>query len=145
MNFMNTLAFFLIEWISNTRSQHINLCFWISDARSQHISLLPVFKMNCLPYICGMSLRDRVPAVVILNGYVKSQLQSKRLRWLGHIFRMSIHRLPNKLLFGEAKGLRLSGRPRSSFNDVALRDCQHCLLVGLTVMHKTGSSGETST
>jgi len=35
-------------------------------------------------------------------------------------------RLPKKLLFGEVKGLRPPGRPRSSFNDVALRDCQNC-------------------
>ena len=34
--------------------------------------------------------------------------------------------LPNKLLFAEAKGLWPPGRPRSSFNDVALRVCQHC-------------------
>ena len=35
-------------------------------------------------------------------------------------------RLPKKLLFGEVKGLRPPDRPRSSFNDVALRDCQNC-------------------
>ena len=29
-------------------------------------------------------------------------------------------------LFGEVKGLRPPGRPRSSFNDVALRDCPNC-------------------
>jgi len=34
--------------------------------------------------------------------------------------------LPKKLLFGEVKGLRPPGRPRSSFNDVALCDCQNC-------------------
>ena len=35
-------------------------------------------------------------------------------------------RLPKKRLFGEVKGLRPPGRPRSSFNDVTLRDCQNC-------------------
>ena len=29
-------------------------------------------------------------------------------------------------MFGEVKGLRPPGCPRSSFNDVALRDCQGC-------------------
>jgi len=80
--------------------------------------------------ICGISLRDHVPNVVILNRCntlsVESQLQGKRLRWLGHVCRMLNDRLPKKLLFGEVKGLRPPGRPRSSFNDVALRDCQHC-------------------
>ena len=28
-------------------------------------------------------------------------------------------------MFGRVKGPRSPGRPRSSFNDVALRDCQH--------------------
>jgi len=46
--------------------------------------------------------------------------------WLGLFFRMPDDRLPKKLLFDEVKGLRPPGRPRSSFNDVALRDCQHC-------------------
>ena len=94
----------------------------------QHISLLAVFQMNCLRCICGISLRDHVPNVDILNRCntlsVESQLQGKRLRWLGHVFRMPNDRLPKKLLFGQVKGLRPPGRPRSSFNDVALHDCQ---------------------
>jgi hypothetical protein len=56
---------------------------------------------------------------------VECQLQSKRFRWLGHVFRMPNDRLPKKLLFGEVKRLRPPGRPRSSFNDVALHDCQN--------------------
>jgi len=57
---------------------------------------------------------------------VESQLQGKRLRWLGHVFRMPNDRLPKKLLFGEVTGLRPPGRHRSSFNDVALHDYQNC-------------------
>ena len=94
----------------------------------QHISPLAVFQMNCLRRICGISLRDHVPNVDILNRCntlsVESQLQGKRLRWLGHVFRVPNDRLPKKLLFGQVKGLRPPGRPRSSFNDVALQDCQ---------------------
>ena len=59
---------------------------------------------------------------------MESQLQSKRLRWLGHVLRMPNDRLPKKLLFGEFKGLRPPGLSRSSFNDGALRDCQHCCI-----------------
>ena len=33
-------------------------------------------------------------------------------------------RLPKKLLFGQVKGLRPPGRPRSGFDDVVLHDCQ---------------------
>ncbi len=97
----------------------------------QHISPLAVFQMNCLRRICGISLRDHVPNVVILNRCntlsVESQ-QGKRLRWLGHVFRMPNDRLPKKLLFGEVK-----------VNDVALRDCQNCRV---SRMHKTGCSGD---
>ena len=56
----------------------------------------------------------------------ESQLQIQRLRWLGHVFRMSTDRMPKKLLFGQVKGQHLRGCPRSSFNDVVLRDCQQC-------------------
>ncbi len=98
----------------------------------QHTSPLAVFQMNCLQRICGISPRDHVPNVVILNRCntlsVESQLQGKRPRWLGHVFRMPYDRLPKKLLLGENKGFRLPGRPRSSFNDVALRDCQNCYI-----------------
>ena len=92
-------------------------------AVKQHISPLAVFQMNCLRRICGISLRDHVRNDVIS---VESQLQGKRLRWLGHVFRMPNERLPKKLFFGEVQGLRPPGRPRSSFNNVVLRDCQDC-------------------
>ncbi len=57
----------------------------------QHISHLAVFQKNWLQRICGISLRDHVPNVDILNRCntlsVECQLQGKRLRWLGHVFR----------------------------------------------------------
>ena len=58
----------------------------------QHISPLAIFQMNCLRCICGISLCNHVPKVDILNRCntlpVESQLQGKRLRWLGDVFRM---------------------------------------------------------
>ena len=76
---------------------------------------------------CGMTLHVYVPNVDILNRCktlsVEFQLQGKRLRWLGHSFRMPNDRLPKKLLFGEVKGLCPPGRPKSSVIDVALHDC----------------------
>ena len=79
----------------------------------------------------NISLRDHVPNVDISNrcntSSVESQLRSKRLRWLGHSFRMPNDRVP-KLLFGRVKGSRPSGRPRLSFNDVASSDCHECCI-----------------
>ena len=98
----------------------------------KNITPLAVFQMNCacLQHICGISLRDRVPNVDLLNrcntSSVESQLRSKRLRWLGHTFRMPNDRLPEKLLFGQVKGTRTSGRPRLIYNDVASSDCHEC-------------------
>ena len=96
----------------------------------KNITPLAVFQMNCLRRICGISLRDHVPNNDILNrcntSSVESQLQGKRLRWLGHTFRMPNDRLPKKLLFGQVKGTRPSGRPRLSYNDVASSDCHEC-------------------
>ena len=91
---------------------------------------MAIFQMNCLQSICGISLRNHVPNVAMLNRCnafcVESQLQGKRLRWLGHVFKMPNNILPKQLLFAEVKGLRSPGCPRSSFNDVALRECQNC-------------------
>ena len=81
----------------------------------KHISPWAVFQMNCLRRICGISLRDHGPNVDVLtrcNTFsVESQLQSKRLRWLGHMFRMPDDRLLHKLLFGQVKGRRPPGLP----------------------------------
>ena len=71
-----------------------------------HAGLDAVFRMNCLRRICGISLRDHVPKGILNRCNtlsVQSQLQSKRLRWLGYIFRMSNDTLPKKLLFGQVK------------------------------------------
>ncbi len=50
----------------------------------QHISPLAVLQMNCLQRICGKC--GHVEQVQTLS--VESQLQGKRLRWLGHVFGM---------------------------------------------------------
>ena len=74
----------------------------------QYINPLAVFQMNCLQRICCISLLDHVPNLDILNRcntfFAEPQLQSKRLRWLGHIFKMPNDRLPNMLLFVNSGG-----------------------------------------
>ena len=81
------------------------LALWLND-----------FQMNCLRRICGISLLDQVPNVEILTRCntlsVKSQLQSKRVGWLGYLFMMPDDRLPKKMLFGQVKGHRLPLLPQ---------------------------------
>ena len=64
--------------------------------------------MNYLQRICDISLRDHVPNVDSLNRYntlsVESEVQGKRLTWLGHVFRMPNNRMPT--LFGSVKEMR---------------------------------------
>ena len=58
--------------------------------------------------------------------FVDFPLQGKRLRWLGHVFRMPNNRLPEKLCLVKSGGIAYL---KSSFNDSALCDC-HSLGLG---------------
>ncbi|KAL4714206.1 hypothetical protein ACJJTC_002843 [Scirpophaga incertulas] len=50
-------------------------------------------------------------------------LKQRRLRWLGHVYRMESSRLPRRILLGEvAKAKRNVGRPLLRFKDCAKRD-----------------------
>ncbi len=82
--------------------------------------------MHCLRRICGILLLDHITNSVMLKRresfHVESQLRSKRLRWFGHICRMSDIRLPKVLLHGQLVGQKCRGRPRTVWNDVVLFD-----------------------
>ena len=113
----------------------------------QHINPLAVFQMNCLRRVCGISLRNHVQNVVILNRCntlsVESQLRGKRLRWLGHDFRMPNDRLPKKFCMVKSRGfahLAALGLVSMMLHYVIVKTV---VLVGLIGMHKTGCSGET--
>ena len=50
-------------------------------------------------------------------------LSERRLRWLGHVSRMSDGRIPKDILYGElAEGTRARGRPMLRFRDACKRD-----------------------
>ena len=50
-------------------------------------------------------------------------LRKRRLRWLGHVFRMDDSRIPKDLQYSQlATGLRKRGRPLLRFKDVCKRD-----------------------
>ena len=44
--------------------------------------------------------------------YIDKEIQHRRLKWLGHVGRMSDTRLPKQLLFSQTSGHRSVGRPR---------------------------------
>ena len=51
-------------------------------------------------------------------------LRQKRLRWLGHVVRMSPERLPGRLLFWNPCGRRRPGRQQMRWQDSITRDLQ---------------------
>ena len=129
-------------WSSKALSQTVKLRFLQSIVMSvllygaetwttldSHRSVLSVFLMKCLRHICGISLKDCVSNVTILSQCqipsIDSQLRSNRLRWFGHVCRMPNSRLPKVMMFGQVKGTKCRGRPRSIWNDVVLCDLHH--------------------
>lgn len=50
-------------------------------------------------------------------------LCQRRLRWLGHVYRLDDGRIPKDIMYGElAVGRRPTGRPALRFKDVCKRD-----------------------
>jgi hypothetical protein len=61
-----------------------------------------------------MELYDELDIVTEVNGM--------RLRWLGHMERMSDNRSTKKLYSNKPEGLRLAGRPRKCWSDKVEQD-----------------------
>ena len=68
------------------------------------LDCLDTFQMRCLRRICHISLREKRTNSSILEACkmksIRSLVRYRRLRWLGHMARMSDDRLPKQLLFG---------------------------------------------
>ena len=93
--------------------------------RSQE-SKLTAFHTSCLRFILGKTWEDKIANEDIFkitgSGPLSSRLKFYRLRWAGHVNRMSQHRIPCLLLHGVLEmGTRQKGRPRLRFKDVLKR------------------------
>ena len=95
-------------------------------ALQSHITRLEVFQMNCLRTMCGFSLTEHRTNVSILQlcklPSIAGEVCFRRLKWLGHVARMSEDRLPQKLLFGRVEGTGPRGRPMDTWNKIACND-----------------------
>jgi len=83
---------------------------------------LKVFEMNCLRKIKGVTRRDRLRNVDVrrdLNMKVDivQRIQTRRLRYFGHVTRMKGDRLPTIALSGQVHGARKRGRPKKRWED----------------------------
>ena len=94
---------------------------------ASHERKLNSFHLRCLRRVLGIKWQDKVPnSEVLTRASAQSMfavLSERRLRWLGHVRRMSPGRIPKDLLYGElASGKRKTGRPRLRYKDVCMRD-----------------------
>ena len=88
---------------------------------------LHMFHMRSLRRILSIHWTDRVTNNIVLERAgvptICTLLRLRRLRWLGHVRRMSDGRIPKDLLYGELdQGLRPVGRPKLRFKDTCKRD-----------------------
>ena len=83
---------------------------------------LEVFQMKCLRGILGITKFDHKRNEDILaetkQCLVGELVTRARLRWLGHVARMDVTRLPPRLLFGKVDGKAKAGRPVSRWKDM---------------------------
>ena len=98
---------------------------WTTSRRQE--SKLNSFHFRCLRRILGITWRDHVTNVEVLRRTglptMFYMLKQRRLRWLGHVFRMEDGRYPKDLLYSElGAGSRKVGRPALRFSDVIKRD-----------------------
>ena len=92
---------------------------------------LHAFHMRCLKRILGITWQDKIPHSTILIrakiSSIFSLLSQRRLRWLGHVYRMDDERIPKKVLYSQlATGSRRLGRPVLRYKDVCKRDIKSC-------------------
>ena len=85
------------------------------------------FHLRSLRHILGISWRDKVPNIEVLDHAglptMYTLLRQRRMRWIGHVRRMEDGRIPKDILYGElAVGKRPRGRPQLRYKDVCKRD-----------------------
>ena len=98
---------------------------WTLYARQER--KLNNFHMRCLRRILNIRWSDKITNNEVLARAglpsLFSLLRQRRLRWLGHVARMSDGRIPKDLLYGElASGTRARGRPHLRFKDACKQD-----------------------
>jgi hypothetical protein len=90
------------------------------------VQRLEVFHNRCLRCICGLSKLSHVTNFDLkkLTGQksIQSLIMTSRLRWLGHVMRMSAGRAPKQILFSRLATSRPQGKPRQRWKDSVSAD-----------------------
>ncbi len=90
---------------------------------------LRVFEMNCLRKIKGVTRRNRVRNTEIrrelkVETDVVQRIQRRRLRYFGHVTRMTGERLPAIAFSGNVHGSRRRGHPNKRWEDSLRADLE---------------------
>jgi hypothetical protein len=92
----------------------------------KHTQKLHVAHMKFLRFIMGITRASRVPNADVLLALrvedVEVVMRRTRLRWLGHVGRMSDSRVPKQLVFGKLPGDVLPGHKMQSWGHVVMQD-----------------------
>jgi hypothetical protein len=93
---------------------------------SRHTKLLEQFHIGKLRRLLRIRWQDRVSNDDVLQRAniqsMESIIMRHRLRWLGHVQRMPVDRMPLKVLYSElSEGQRSAGGPRKRFKDLTKR------------------------
>ena len=97
----------------------------------RQLKLLERFHMFSLQKILGITWRDKIPHRTILERTKCVSLENivnrNRLRWVGHVARMTDNRLPKQLLYGEiATGERSAGGQLKRYKDAMKKTLKEC-------------------
>lgn len=111
-------------------------CWFLSAAM---LNKIVKFHRRCLRFMCGVNLdtmRNKNIHHVDLEKRLRisnilSILESRRLQWLGHVFRMPEERLPRRLLTCWVKLPRPKGRPPLTYGHGLVNDLKTHNLVDL--------------
>ena len=90
---------------------------------------LNAFHTRCLRRIMGITYKDRVTNEEIFRRTeqreISEQIEERRLRWLGHIWRMNPERTARKIIdWKPTGGKRSRGRPRLTWRDNVEKDLE---------------------
>uniref|UniRef100_A0A8C6PI18 Reverse transcriptase domain-containing protein n=1 Tax=Nothobranchius furzeri TaxID=105023 RepID=A0A8C6PI18_NOTFU len=95
--------------------------FWVVTEKTR--SRIQAAEMSFLLRVAGFSLRDRVRSSVMREGLgvdpLLLHIERSQLRWLGHLVRMPLGRLPGEVFRARPTGRRPKGRPRTRWRDYA--------------------------
>ncbi|KAK3558031.1 hypothetical protein QTP86_006407 [Hemibagrus guttatus] len=102
---------------------------WVMTERVR--SRIQAAKMSFLRRVAGHSLRDRVRSFVTREELgvepLLLHIERGQLRWLGHLFRMPLGRLPGEVFRACPTGKRPRRRPRTRWTDYVFRLPWECL------------------